>query len=160
MFQILPLSADRFTHLYGRSDDDLRRDGIIAQIADTRPGFPCRVSLRHAAPGERVLLLNHVHQPADTPFHASHAIYVIDGATTFDLMPGALPDVFLRPTVLSVRAFDGEGMMLTAELVDSADCDKTFTALLARDGVVSLHVHYAKYGCFAAEVVTASLPNP
>lgn len=153
MFQVLPLSSDQFAHLYGRSDDDLRALGVIAEIADSQPGFPCRVTLSHAAPGTRMLLVNHVHQPADTPFRASHAIYVRDGAADIALAAGELPDVFRRATVLSVRAFDAAGMLRTAELIDSAEAARTFEDLLARDDVAYLHVHFAKYGCFAARVV-------
>ncbi len=155
MFQVLPLSSGQFAHLYGRSSDDLRGLGVVAAVADTHPGFPCRVSLAHAEPGTRMLLLNHVHQPADTPFRASHAIYVRDGAETVRLAPGELPDVFRRPTMLSVRAFDAEGMLKTAELIDSALAAETFESLLVRDGIDRLHVHFAKYGCFAAQVVAS-----
>ncbi len=155
MFQVLPLQADAFRPLYGLADDVLATRGVVADIADKKPGFPCRVSLRHAEPGERVLLLNHVHQPADTPFHASHAIYVLEGAETAQLAVGELPEVFQLPTVLSVRAFDTSGMLRTAELVDSAQAGDTFEQLLQRDDVACLQVHFAKYGCFAAEVVRA-----
>lgn len=71
MFQIQPLSVAQFLPLFGVSDDVLKAHGIRAQIADKAPGFPCRVSLRDAEPGERVLLLNCEHQPADVPFRAS-----------------------------------------------------------------------------------------
>lgn len=155
MFHVIPLSANCFAHLYGQSDANLSALGVIAEIADSQPGFPCRVSLAHAEPGTRMLLLNHMHQPAETPFRASHAIYVRDGAQTVQLGPGELPDVFRRPTTLSVRAFDAGGMLRTAELIDSADSARTFEDLLARDGVACLHVHFARYGCFAAQVVAA-----
>jgi hypothetical protein len=47
---------------------------------DAKPGFPDRVEMRDAEPGESMLLLNYVHQPADTPYKASHAIFVREGA--------------------------------------------------------------------------------
>ena len=155
MFQVLPLQADAFRPLYGLTDAALAARGVVAETADKKPGFPCRVSLRHAEPGERVLLLNHVHQPADTPFRASHAIYVLEGAETAQLAAGELPEVFKLPTVLSIRAFDDTGMLRTAELVDSVQAAETFEGLLMRDDVHCLHVHFAKYGCFAAQVVRA-----
>jgi len=59
--------------LYGLNDEALIQFGARRYIADTMPGFPCRVTLKDAEPGERVLLINYVHQPADTPYRASHA---------------------------------------------------------------------------------------
>ncbi len=43
-------------------------------------GEPCRVSLAEAVPGEALVLVNHCHQPADTPYHGRHAIWVREGA--------------------------------------------------------------------------------
>ena len=42
-------------------------------------GFPDRIELRDAEPGERLILVNYVHQPADTPYRASHAVFVLEG---------------------------------------------------------------------------------
>lgn len=154
MFQVQPLPVSQFLPLFGVSDEALKAHGIIAQIADRSPGFPCRVSLRDAAPGERVLLLNYEHQPADTPFRASHAIYVREGVEEARLEPGELAPFFTGRT-LSVRAFDAAGMMVTAELCDGAAAGEAFDALLTRDGVAYVQVHFAKYGCYAATVVRA-----
>jgi len=153
MFQIQPLNA--FDNLYGLPDDALKAQGILPEIADHAPGFPCRVSLRYAQPGERVLLLNYQHQPADTPFRAAHAIYVIDGAEPIALEPGALPPVFRQGRTLSVRAFGNDGMMRAADLCTEETCAATFNDLLGRDGVDYLQIHYAKYGCYAARAIKA-----
>ncbi len=154
MFQVQALPVSQFLPLFGVGDEALKAHGIIAQTADRTPGFPCRVSLRDAEPGERVLLLNYEHQPADTPFRASHAIYVRQGVEEMHLEPGELAPFFLGRT-LSVRAFDAEGMMVAADLVDGAASAPLFEDLLAREDVDCLHVHFARYGCFAAKVVRA-----
>ena len=56
-------------------------------------------------------------QPAATPYRASHAVYVLEGAEdTFDAAwHGARCSA--RPA-LSLRAFDSEGMMLAADVVE------------------------------------------
>ncbi len=156
MFQVLPLSHTEFTPLYGLPEEALKARGVVVDIASHKPGFPCRVSLRSAEIGERVLLLNYCHQPADTPFYSRHAIYVIDGAQSVDLVPGELPEVMISSPLLSVRAFDAAGMLQTAELVEGRLAANVFDALLAREDMACLHVHFAKYGCFAAKVVAAS----
>uniref|UniRef100_UPI003D0B226C DUF1203 domain-containing protein n=1 Tax=Roseibium sp. TaxID=1936156 RepID=UPI003D0B226C len=77
MFQIQPLSAAEFSHLYGQSDAELAEKNIQVHYSDG--GFPCRVSLKDAAKGTRVLLLNFEHQPGETPYRSRHAIFVADG---------------------------------------------------------------------------------
>ena len=67
-FRISGLPAEPFTSLFSLDDEALARAGARRYIADAKPGFPCRVTLEDAEPGERVLLVHYVHQPADTPF--------------------------------------------------------------------------------------------
>ena len=111
------LSPAPFAHLYGLGDDALAAAGARRYVVDAQPGFPDRVGLVDLAPGETALLLNFVHQPADTPFRASHAIFVREGGGAVAESRGALPEM-LRRRMLSIRAFDAAGMMVDAALVD------------------------------------------
>src|SRR5437588_360549 len=86
-FIVSALPAEPFRPLFGLSDEVLAERGVIRRTVDAKPGFPCRVSLEDAEPGETVLLLNYEHQSADTPFRASHAIYVREGGPEADLFP-------------------------------------------------------------------------
>ena len=151
MFQISALPSERFSHLFGKPDDELRTLGVIAMTADAKPGFPCRVTLRDAEPGARVLLLNYEHQDAPTPFRSSHAIFVIDGAENAHISPGEVPEQ-MRGRLLSVRAFSPDGMIVDGDVVEGARAAATFERMLADGRVGYLHVHFAKYGCFAARV--------
>jgi hypothetical protein len=153
-FRVLGLPASRFEQFYGMDESALAERGIRVQIADEKPGFPCRVSLRDAEPGQRVLLLNFEHQPAATPYRAAHAIFVTEGATEAHPEPGEIPEV-LRPRLLSVRAFDAEGMMVDADVGEGRDAAPLFERLLANPAVSYLHVHNAKRGCYAARVERA-----
>jgi hypothetical protein len=77
------------------------------------------MEISDAAPGERLLLVNYMHQPADTPCRASHAIFIRErAAAPTDVVGGIPPAMRARP--LSLRAFDGEGMMVDADLVEGA----------------------------------------
>lgn len=75
-FRIAGLDPAPFRHLYGLSEEELARAGTRRCLVDTMPGFPDRIELRDLTPGEHALLVNYVHQPADTPYRASHAIFV------------------------------------------------------------------------------------
>jgi len=153
-FRVVGLPSSQFRSLYGLSEQDLAARGIEVKVADTAPGFPCRVSLRDAEPGARMLLLNFEHQPAATPYRASHAIFVQDGAE--DAHPGVneVPEVLARRT-LSVRAFDQAGQMLDGLVVPGREAAPVFERLLSAPGTAYLHVHNAGRGCYAARVEPA-----
>jgi len=150
-FRITGLDAREFTHLTKLSDEELARHRAVRYVCDGKPGFPCRVSLEDAEPGEEVLLLNYEHLPLDSPYRSSHAIYVRSGATrSFDgvnTVPGAL-----RERLLSVRAFDARGFILDAEIVEGAALPPLVERFLGDDRVAFLHAHFARRGCFAARI--------
>ena len=153
-FRITGLDPAPFRHLYGLTDDELAAHGARRTIANSKPGFPDRVELRDAEPGEPLLLLNYTHQPADTPYRASHAIFVREGAerayNAMDEIPEALR---LRP--ISLRAFDGQGEMVDADLVDGRALEGVIERLLDNPKVRYLQAHYAKRGCYAARIERA-----
>jgi len=150
-FRISGLDPANFQHLYGLSDEVLATKGVKRCIADAKPGYPDRIELRDADPGEALLLLNYKHQPADTPYRASHAIFVREGAdlayNAIDLVPDPLR---LRP--ISLRAFDEAGEMVDADLAEGTDLKALIAHFFAQDNVAYLHAHYAKRGCYAARI--------
>jgi hypothetical protein len=150
-FRIRGLPAEQFLPFAGLTDEELAAYGVLRRVADKHPGFPDRVALRDAEPGERVLLLNFEHQPAPSPYRASHAIYVIEGEReTFDAVD-LVPDA-LRRRMLSLRAFDRNGMIVEAELTDGQEFEQGIARLFALHEAAYIHAHYAKYGCYAARV--------
>lgn len=151
MFQISALPAERFRPLYGASDEALAARGVRRVVADSAPGFPCRVSLQDASIGEPVLLMNFQHHAAASPYAASHAIFVREGAETVTPAPGEVP-MFLNHRTLSVRGFDSGGDMISAELCPGADLAAALTTVFASPNVHFIHLHNAAPGCFAARV--------
>ena len=153
-FRIKGLSPAPFAALYGLPDEALAARGVIRYVADKAPGFPDRVEMRDAAPGETVLLVNHVSQPADTPYRATHAIFVREGATrAFDEVD-LVPEV-LRPRLLSLRAFDAAGMMIDADVVEGVQVERLIARLFEDERASCLHAHYAKRGCYAGLIERA-----
>ena len=150
-FQVTALPETAFQALYGLSDAELARRGVRTTIASSSIGYPCRVSLRDADAGARMFLLNYEHQPANSPYRSTHAIYVQDGAVMSNVPVNTVPDV-LRTRLLSIRAFDSDGMIVDADVVEGAECAAVFRRLLANDKAAYLHVHNAKRGCYAARV--------
>mgnify|MGYP001801393802 CR=1 FL=1 len=80
-FQIHALPRQPFAALFALSDSELRDRNMRRVTADTHPGFPCRVSLADADPGEELILLNHQHLDAASPYAESRLVEadVVDG---------------------------------------------------------------------------------
>ena len=150
-YVITGLDPAPFAHLYGLSDAALAAAGAVRMIADARPGYPCRVTLADAEPGEAVLLVNHEHLAVDTPYRSRHAIFVAEGADGPARYESAIPEQ-LRCRLLSVRAFDAEDMMIDAEVLDGTGLETQIARMFADPRAAYLHVHNARRGCFAARV--------
>ncbi len=150
-FQISGLDVDQFSHLFGKDLEALAKSGVERMIVDNKPGYPCRVSLQDADIGETVLLMNYEHQPALSPYRASHAIFVREWAGQTKLGRNEVPEM-LRHRMISVRAFDSSGMMVDADIVDGRQLESMIDRMLAIESVSYLHLHNAKRGCYAARV--------
>jgi hypothetical protein len=150
-YRITGLDPAPFRRLYGLSDEALAAERVKRFVADASPGFPDRIEVRDVEPGESVLLLNYTHQPADTPYRASHAIFVREGAETPYDQVGEVP-ASLRRRAISLRAFDRAGEMVDADLVDGEALEVLIHRFLDNPGVDYLHAHYAKRGCYAARI--------
>ncbi len=152
-YVVTGLPVEPFAPLFGLPDEALAARGVLRRRVDRTPGFPCRVTLQDALPGETVLLLNFEHQSADTAFRSRHAIYVRETAAQTARAVGAAPEALAVRTWLSVRAFDAAGMLLDAEVVPGAALEPAVERLLlARGDVAYLHVHSAGMGCYLARV--------
>ena len=99
------LPLEPFAPLFGLDDASLAERGIVRMTADAKPGFPCRVTLEDAEPGETLLLLNWRHLDADTPYRSDGPIFVRESATAARELRNAIPEQ-QRTRLLSVRAYD------------------------------------------------------
>lgn len=153
-FRIIGLSAEPFRHLYGLGDAELAQLGVKRYVSETNTGYPDRIELRDAAQDEKVLLLNYMHQPADTPYRASHAIYVREGAVaTFDRINEVPPAMQTR--LLSLRAFGADHMLLDADAVMGSESPTVIERLFANSAISYIHAHYAKHGCYSGRIERA-----
>ena len=155
-FQISGLKREQFQDLLCFDDDALAAHGAKRYVADTQSGFPCRVSLIDADPGENVILLTFQHQPACGPYHGAGPIFVREHANDTSLEPNQIPDL-LRTRLLSVRAYDANDMMVEADVVDGLDLENLLQRFLNNVAVSYMHVHFARPGCFACRVDRALL---
>ena len=150
-FRIKGLSPHPFRHLFGLSDEELAKHGAKRYVADSSPGYPDRIEVRDAEPGETLILLNYTHQPADNPYRASHAIFVREGAETPYDRTDEIPDA-LRLRQISLRAFDADDLMVDADVVDGRDMESIIERFFANPHIAYIQAHYAKRGCYAARI--------
>ena len=150
-YRIRGLDPERFRPLFGLGGEALKDAGALRMEVSSQPGFPCRITLIDRAPGETVLLLNHLSHDVANPYRASHAIFVGEQATAaadhVDEVPAAL-----AARVLSLRAFDAAGMMADARLAQPGEVDAGIRLLFDNPQVAYIHAHNAVRGCFAAKV--------
>ena len=151
-YVIAGLPIEPFKPFFGLSDEELARRQIVRMTADAPVGFPCRVLLEDAKPGDTLLLLNHEYQPADTPYRGRHAIFVNEAATAANVFVDSIPPVLSVRKAISLRAFDADGMMIDAEVVPGAEVEDAVLRMLANSAAAYIHAHNAARGCFAARI--------
>jgi hypothetical protein len=151
-YRIEGLDPAPFAPLFALGDAELGERQARRVTADAKPGFPCRATLEDAEPGEAVILVNHVSHDVAGPFRSSFAIYIRESAEEAAVFRDGLPPVFATRR-LTLRAYDGEGMLATAELVPGAEADAAIRRLFGNPDIAEIHAHYATPGCFAARIV-------
>ncbi len=147
------LPVEPFRPFFAMSDEELAAHDIRRMVADEKPGFPCRITLEDAEPGERVLLVSYPHQPAHSPYKSSGPIFVRENASA--MSDGTEIPPVLRNRMLSLRAYDSTGMMVDADVTDGNEVETLLKRLFARKDVETVHIHNARRGCFACYVERA-----
>lgn len=153
-YRVVGLPVEPFKPFFGLSDEDLAARGMRRYIADEKPGFPCRISLEDAEPGEGILLVNYDHQPAHSPYKASGPIFVREKQMETCDAVNTIPEV-ADNRLLSVRAYDKEHLICDADVVMGEELEALIRRFFADPAVDYIHVHNARRGCFAFAVERA-----
>lgn len=137
-----PIEADRLREAWAASS---------VYVADAKPGYPCRQCLRDAEVGEELLLVSFDPFDLDSPYRSASPIFLhrLPCAPPADLHE--LPEQ-LTIRQLSVRAFDGDALMIDAAVVNGAELRATLDRMFAITACDHVHVHNASRGCWAVRV--------
>lgn len=155
MFRIHALPASLFAPLISLDAAGLGEHRALRIKADASPGFPCRVSLVDAEPGESLLLVHFTHHDVASPYRASGPIFVREAAATAQPAIGEVP-LQLRRRLLSLRGYDAEGArMRHADVVDGESLADALTTMFDDDGIACIHIHNARPGCYATRATRA-----
>ncbi|HYF54705.1 MAG TPA: DUF1203 domain-containing protein [Salinarimonas sp.] len=154
-YRIEGLAPEPFRDLFALDDAALAALGARRVTAEPGSAYPCRIGLRWAEPGETLLLVNHVHQPEpSSPYRASGPIFVARDSAAPARHEGALPPM-IAERLVSLRAYDGEALIVDAEVAEGEGTRAVLERFLARPDVAEVHIHFARRGCFAARAVRA-----
>ena len=122
--------------------------GAIRVRVDKPNAYPCRRCLQDGVVGETMVLLSYDPFVGASPYSGPGPIYVHDRECS--LFEGEeIPDQLTR-RLLSVRAYDGNHMLVDADVVQGDELEDAAQRLLR--GASYLHVHNARPGCFAARI--------
>lgn len=149
-YRIEGLAPQEFAPLFDLPDEALAGRRARRVVADS-DGYPCRVTLEDAAPGEELVLVNHVSHDVDGPFRTSHAIYVRRLAKEIARFADEIPPILDR-RIVSLRGYDHEGMLRDGTIAQPGEADRKVRALLANPAIAAIHAHTATYGCFLARI--------
>jgi len=153
-FIIKGLNKSLFDSFINLSETELKLNQGQWLIVDNKPGYPCRVSLEDAEVGERVLALPFVHHDVSSPYRASGPIFVRETAVEKTLEVNQVPQV-LRERLLSVRGYNGDNMMIEADIVKGTELERLIQAQFSNRDVDYIHVHNANPGCYSCCVLRA-----
>ena len=150
-FIIKPIKKSTFAEYLNQSQEQLAKVNTKWLIADSRPGYPCRVSLKEAEVGERVLLVPYKYHNVKSPYQASGPIFIRENAETAELNINEIPEI-LAERLLSVRAYNIESLMIHAETVQGADLEDVIRNQFLNSSITYLQIHNANPGCFNCNV--------
>jgi hypothetical protein len=154
-FRISGLPAEPFQRYFAMTDAELHAQGarrVVATEADIGLMPPCRVSLRDAEVGETSILLHYPHHTSATsPYRASGPIYVRQGVTQAASVVNEVP-AQQRTRLLSVRAYDADGIMVDAEVAPGEELETLIARFFSRNNVAFLHAHNARRGCYSCRI--------
>jgi hypothetical protein len=122
--------------------------GAVRVLVDEPNSFPCRRCLKDGEVGETMILRSYDPFVGASPYSGPGPIYVHErDCSLFD--GDAIPDQLTR-RLLSVRAYDCDHMLVTADVIQGEELKSAAQRLLSDASY--LHVHNARPGCFAARI--------
>jgi len=148
-FVIRPLAGELLEQL-NNGTTVFNGNPVKSVRADASPGYPCRLSLKDAAPGEELFLVSHSPFTSANPYRETGPVFIRKNAQTAKLVANQLPEIVLARQVV-VRAYDSTGTMLAAEPAQGSEAASQIRKFLADPEVEFVHIRAALSGCFLCE---------
>jgi hypothetical protein len=114
--------------------------------ADSPEGYPCRLCLRWAQPGERLILFPFASIAPGRPYSESGPIFVHAERCERYRLTNEFPAEFRRGR--AIRAYDSEQNMIAGEVVNGNEPEAVIEKLLQNQETAFLQVRSASRGCY------------
>jgi hypothetical protein len=150
-FVIQGLDPHLFGSLSNQKQATFNGAPVEHHVVTESPGAPCRISLDDAKIGETVLLVSYAHHQANSPYAQSGPIFVTQGGVERARYEDQIPPALARRT-LSLRAYDADGSMVDAAIVEGRVAKEAIEAMFEDQAIVKIDAHNATRGCFAAHI--------
>ena len=145
-----PAVAERFR----ATGVDDRGNALIRMTATADGGFPCRVCLAYAKPGEEVLLGSYDLVKPQGVYWTPSPIFVHAEPCVPYAGADEVAEIVRRNAIVSVRAYDARGMVLydLGRVSDGAEVDEPLAAALGDERTEFVNIHTARPGCLLCRV--------
>ncbi|WP_379920830.1 DUF1203 domain-containing protein [Erythrobacter sp. R86502] len=150
-YRIRGLDPAIFAHLFSADPEVLNSKLARREVAGPQGYYPCRVSLKDAAPGEALLLVHYTNHNIASPYRNAFAVYVRQAAQIAAEYIDAIPPI-LRARPIALRAYDTGGDLNRATMALADDVDAHVRTLLDDPAIAYIDAHNAMHGCFAARI--------
>ena len=123
----------------------------IASITASGPGYPCRICLKEAEPGEDLVLFSYTPFARPVPYRSVGPIF----AHAHDCEPYASsPDIpeLMRRRLLALRGYDASDRMVECDLVEGTGIESLIERFFTNPEVAAIHVHNARAGCYLCRI--------
>ena len=112
------------------------------------------MTLEDAEPGETLLLVPYRHQTSSTAYASQGPIFVRERHAPRAECVDEIPEQ-IKARLISLRAYDRDGMMIDADVVDGRALEAADRTLSRARERSYLHAHFARRGCYAALIERA-----
>ncbi|MGH8032746.1 MAG: DUF1203 domain-containing protein [Luteimonas sp.] len=144
------LALQSFQPLFGLDDAALRAHAAARMRVDVKPGFPCRVTLEDAEPGETAAVAVAAPRRRHAVSRRRADLRARDRAGK-RARPQRDPGAAAQPAAVGAR-LRCRRLDARCEVVDGVDLDALIERFLADPRIDFLHVHNARRGCYACRI--------
>ncbi len=150
-FQCVPITTATAERFRVTLHDD--HGNAVRRMIATGAGFPCRYCLQCAQAGETMLLGSYDLPRPQGIYWTPSPIFVHEGACERFSASGTIAPI-IRYTLISVRAYDAEGMCLydLGQVCEGEEADAPIRRALADDRAAFVNIHTARPGCLLCQV--------
>ena len=148
-FIIEPISSPVHDSLK-QGASEMHGNPVQKVIADSKPGYPCRLSLEDAEVGEELYLFSHAPFAAANAYRETGPVFIRKNAIPASLAVNELPDIALARSIV-VRAYSAAGTMISATQAETREIANTIRLAFRDETVEFVHLRAVVTGCFLCE---------